>query len=223
MLRLAEMSGYPSVREVSKSMDEANLVPATEREGVPDMPGLDAVIPIAIVGYDCRLPGAADPAAYWRLLEQGKSALGELPPDLLDRDLYFAPEKGTLGKTYSTVGGIVPDRPVRAEELGLVGTPFERTDSAFLAICDVSARALRHAGLDPFHLPRRQAGVYLGSTGGTRHSTDWIFATLIGETAGYLRELSPPFAMVRAVSPGSARSPCGHRGGRGAAETWLAR
>ncbi|MFM7073317.1 MAG: beta-ketoacyl synthase N-terminal-like domain-containing protein, partial [Planctomycetota bacterium] len=149
----------------------------------------EAQTPIAIVGLDCRLPGAEDPTAYWNLLESGRAALGELPPDRLDRGLYYAPEKGTQGKTYATIGGIVPDRPVHVADLGLSGTAFEHTDTAFLAICDVAARALRNAGLEPFHLPHRHAGVYLGSTGGTRHSTDWIFATLIEETAGYLRDL----------------------------------
>ncbi|MFE2949428.1 beta-ketoacyl synthase N-terminal-like domain-containing protein, partial [Embleya sp. NPDC059267] len=32
---------------------------------------------IAVIGTACRLPGAADPAAFWELLREGVSAVGE--------------------------------------------------------------------------------------------------------------------------------------------------
>ncbi|MFH9109628.1 SDR family NAD(P)-dependent oxidoreductase [Streptomyces albus] len=35
--------------------------------------------PVAIVGLSCRLPGAADPAAFWRLLCDGECAVGRVP------------------------------------------------------------------------------------------------------------------------------------------------
>ncbi len=31
--------------------------------------------PIAIIGMGCRFPGAADPAAFWRLMENGVDAV----------------------------------------------------------------------------------------------------------------------------------------------------
>ncbi|MFD8009772.1 SDR family NAD(P)-dependent oxidoreductase [Streptomyces sp. NPDC059762] len=37
--------------------------------------------PIAVVGLSCRLPQAADPAAFWRLLRDGRSAVTETPAD----------------------------------------------------------------------------------------------------------------------------------------------
>ena len=153
------------------------------------MSGNPETLPIAIVGMDCRLPGAVDPAAYWRLLKAGESSLGELPAERLDRELDYAPERGVIGKTYSTVGGLIPEVPVTAASLRLQGSPFENTDVAFLTICDVAARALHDAGMDPFDLPQRNVGVYIGGTGGSRSGSDKIFAMLIAETAGYLREL----------------------------------
>jgi pimaricinolide synthase PimS1 len=36
---------------------------------------------IAIVGVSCRLPGAADPHSFWRLLREGVNAISEAPPD----------------------------------------------------------------------------------------------------------------------------------------------
>ncbi|MFE3809945.1 beta-ketoacyl synthase N-terminal-like domain-containing protein, partial [Streptomyces sp. NPDC059131] len=35
--------------------------------------------PIAVVGLACRLPGAPDPAGFWRLLHRGEDAIGEAP------------------------------------------------------------------------------------------------------------------------------------------------
>ena len=58
----------------------------------------DAHSPLAIVGLACRLPGADSLEEYWDLLRRGGSAIAELPPHRLDRELYFDPRKGTLGK-----------------------------------------------------------------------------------------------------------------------------
>ncbi|GAA2039679.1 hypothetical protein GCM10009839_47140 [Catenulispora yoronensis] len=37
--------------------------------------------PIAVIGMSCRLPGAADPAAFWALLRDGVDAVTEAPED----------------------------------------------------------------------------------------------------------------------------------------------
>ncbi|MBE8524598.1 SDR family NAD(P)-dependent oxidoreductase [Amycolatopsis sp. H6(2020)] len=44
-------------------------------------PGGTEAEPLAIVGMACRFPGGADdPAAFWRLLTEGRDAIGEVPP-----------------------------------------------------------------------------------------------------------------------------------------------
>src|SRR3990167_1408968 len=68
-------------------------------------------VPLAIVGMAVRLPGADNLEEYWRLLREGRDAIGELPPDRLDRELYYDPGKGIHGKTYSTLGGLISQRP----------------------------------------------------------------------------------------------------------------
>ncbi|MFD5322376.1 SDR family NAD(P)-dependent oxidoreductase [Streptomyces sp. NPDC127092] len=49
--------------------------------------------PIAVVGLACRLPGAADPDAFWRLLSRGEDAVGEPPAD---RWSASAPRRGAF-------------------------------------------------------------------------------------------------------------------------------
>lgn len=44
----------------------------------------DSADGIAVIGLACRLPGAADPAAFWRLLSEGADAITDVPPDRWD-------------------------------------------------------------------------------------------------------------------------------------------
>jgi acyl transferase domain-containing protein/acyl carrier protein len=37
--------------------------------------------PIAVIGIACRFPGARDPASFWRLLCDGRDAIGDVPAD----------------------------------------------------------------------------------------------------------------------------------------------
>lgn len=60
--------------------------------------------PVAVIGMGCRLPGDTDsPAALWRLLVDGRDAVGELPA-----------ERRRLVPEGSPVRGAGHRRPVRA-------------------------------------------------------------------------------------------------------------
>ncbi|NJO77334.1 MAG: hypothetical protein HC827_01645 [Cyanobacteria bacterium RM1_2_2] len=62
--------------------------------------------PIAIIGMDCRFPGGANsPEAYWQLLQNGRDAITEVPPDRWDVDTYYDPNPDAPGKLYSRHGG----------------------------------------------------------------------------------------------------------------------
>ena len=67
---------------------------------------------IAVIGIACLLPNADSPEEFWSLLDAGGSAVRELPPDRLDRDLYFDDRKGQKCRTYSSLGGLIPERPL---------------------------------------------------------------------------------------------------------------
>ena len=62
--------------------------------------------PLALVGMSCRLPGGDGLDDFWKLVAQGATAWGSLPADRLNRNLYFALEKGTVGKSYSELGDL---------------------------------------------------------------------------------------------------------------------
>jgi hypothetical protein len=60
---------------------------------------------VAIIGLSCRLPLAASPEAFWRLLRDGRDAIGETPASRWDADACFAPEQAAPGTDNIRHGG----------------------------------------------------------------------------------------------------------------------
>jgi len=147
--------------------------------------------PLAIIGMACRLPGADNLDAFWNLLRAGGSGIGEIPPDRLDRDLYFHPVKGRLNKTYSALGGLVSRRPFDRSTCPLTDEQVASADVAHLTLCEVAAAACRHAGLDPFDLPLRNTGVFVGHTAASPLAAQVAYRTNVAEMAQLLREVEP--------------------------------
>src|SRR3546814_7797511 len=65
--------------------------------------------PIAIVGMACRFPGSPDLESYWRLLEEGRDAITEVPRERWDVDALYDPDPAAPGKMSSRWGGFVAD------------------------------------------------------------------------------------------------------------------
>jgi acyl transferase domain-containing protein len=133
--------------------------------------------PLAVIGMACRLPGAENLEQYWQLLLDGRSAIGELPSDRLDMELHFHPDKGVPYKTYSRLGGWVPDRPFDRRRCPISDDLIASSDPVHLAMLEVAADAFRHAGLDPFALPRRNTGVFVGHARGGDLVGELIYST----------------------------------------------
>ncbi|MCL4820211.1 MAG: SDR family NAD(P)-dependent oxidoreductase [Vicinamibacteria bacterium] len=142
--------------------------------------------PLAIVGMACRLPGAPDLDALWDLVAAGRSALGELPPERLDRDLYFDPRRGTPGRTYTTIGGLVAQQPPDPWLSAHAAEALERADPCHAGFCSVAVEALRDAGLPPPGLEGRRIGVWVGHSGGSPRGPELAAATLAADTASHL-------------------------------------
>ncbi|MGY8770940.1 MAG: beta-ketoacyl synthase N-terminal-like domain-containing protein, partial [Pirellulales bacterium] len=146
-------------------------------------------IPIAIVGMSCRLPGSKNLEEFWDLVASGGDATGELPEDVLNRELYFDPNKGTRGKSYSSVGGLTPRVPFDNQKCRLSEAEIEMYDIAHLNMCEVAADALINANYDPFHLATKNTGVYFGHTGGSTKAGDLVYAVYIEQITQYLHGL----------------------------------
>ena len=63
---------------------------------------------IAIIGIGCRFPGGVtDADSFWKLLVEGREAVGEVPPDRWNVERYYDAEPGVAGKSIAKRGGFL--------------------------------------------------------------------------------------------------------------------
>jgi len=136
----------------------------------------------------CRLPEADSLDAYWNLLVEGRSAVRPLTDRVLDRELHFDSRKGLQGKTYTGVGGLVPERPLDRKLLGLDDQELAAWDECHLMFAEVAAQAWKQANQIQSKAAASNVGVYIGHSGGSRTAGDLIYATLSEQTADLLND-----------------------------------
>ncbi|WP_410643621.1 type I polyketide synthase [Amycolatopsis sp. lyj-346] len=116
---------------------------------------------MAVVGMACRLPGAADPAAFWRLLREGRSAVGETPPG--------------RGWQWARPGGFLDDvMGFDAPFFGISARAAAVLDPQQRLMLELSWEALEDAGISAGRVRSAPGGVYFGVTAGD-------YATLMRE------------------------------------------
>ncbi|VVJ20832.1 Modular polyketide synthase [Amycolatopsis camponoti] len=109
--------------------------------------------PVAVVGLSCRLPGADGPAAFWRLLTEGRSAITEVPAGRWDP-----------AETGVRQGGFL-DAVDRFDAAFFGISPREATamDPQQRLVLELAWEALEHAGIVPASLGGSAAGVFVGA------------------------------------------------------------
>ena len=119
--------------------------------------------PVAIIGMSCRLPGAENPEAYWRLLEEGREAIVPIPPERWDADEYYDPTPKTPGKTVLREAGLIQgmDR-FDPYFFGISPREAESQDPQQRLLLEVAWEALEDAGLMADGKRPSGAGVFVG-------------------------------------------------------------
>ena len=118
--------------------------------------------PIAVVGIDCRFPGAPDKDAFWRLLMDGVVTDTEVPLQRWDIDAYYHPD-GVAGSMNTRRAHFIDD--VDAFDYDFFGiAPIEAAalDPQQRLLLQASWRALEDAGIDPRSLAGTPTGVFVG-------------------------------------------------------------
>ncbi|KAA5827128.1 type I polyketide synthase [Saccharopolyspora hirsuta] len=113
---------------------------------------------VAVVGLACRMPGAHAAEEFWRLLRDGRSAIGAVPagrwerfvPDVAERDL---PARGGF---LDDVAGF------DAEFFGISPGEAEVVDPQQRLLLEVVWEALAHAGIPAGSLRGTDCGVFVG-------------------------------------------------------------
>jgi acyl transferase domain-containing protein/acyl carrier protein len=103
---------------------------------------------LAVVGLGCRLPGARDPEAFWRLLTEGAHAIGPAPAG---RDRL---------KDGGYLDGVDQFDP---EFFGLHTREAAQMDPQQRLALELGWEALEDAGIVPGTLRERRVGVFLGT------------------------------------------------------------
>ncbi|WDZ86647.1 type I polyketide synthase [Micromonospora cathayae] len=159
-----------------------------------------APLDIAIVGMACVLPGSPDLESFWRTVLSGADAVGEVPPQRWDTDLYYAPEVGP-GETgrisVSKWGGFIEPVPFDAIGFGIPPAALASIDPTQLLALEVSHRALVDAGYayDAPGVDHSRTGVIFGAEAGSDMGHAQTLRTMLpayfGDVPEAMQELLP--------------------------------
>ena len=167
---------------------------------------------IAVIGISCRVPGAAGPAAFWRLLKDG-----------LDAVAGPSQERRALVAGLTVSGGVFEDDPLAVQ--GGFLDRIDLFDAAFFGISPREAAAMdpqqrlmlelgweafEDAGVPPGELEDNQAGVFVGAISSdyadllqlsgeqavTRHALTGLHRGMIANRVSYTLGLRGPSMTV---------------------------
>ncbi|MFD5267973.1 SDR family NAD(P)-dependent oxidoreductase [Streptomyces sp. NPDC058335] len=139
--------------------------------------------PIAIVSMACRLPGGVnDPDDLWRLVADGRDAVGPFPADRWDVESLYDPDPDAPGKSYARDGGFLDD--IESFDAGFFGiTPKEAAamDPQQRLLLETAWEALERGGIVPGDLAGSTTGVYVGMFG-----SEYLAGTRLDQLDGYV-------------------------------------
>ncbi|MDB5487557.1 MAG: hypothetical protein JWQ58_1272 [Reyranella sp.] len=120
---------------------------------------------VAIVGYACRLPGARNSDAFWKLLRNNRCSVTQITPDRFPAQTYYHPSADQIGRSYSFAAGVIDDVwGFDATAFGMSPREAEQVDPQHRHLLEVSHDALAHAGIRPSTLAGTPIGVYVGAS-----------------------------------------------------------
>ena len=171
--------------------------------------------PVAIVGLSCRFPQSPDLDAYWRLLDEGKDAVRDVPADRWDIDAYFDPDPDAPGKVYMRQAGYLDAiDEFDAAFFGITPREAEYMDPQQRLLLEQAWSALERGGIAPASLYGTRTGVYVGVTSsdygmmiqnadidpGPYYITGNTLNAAVGRLSYFLRLRGPALAIDTACS-----------------------
>jgi acyl transferase domain-containing protein/acyl-CoA synthetase (AMP-forming)/AMP-acid ligase II/alkylation response protein AidB-like acyl-CoA dehydrogenase/NADPH:quinone reductase-like Zn-dependent oxidoreductase/acyl carrier protein/ubiquinone/menaquinone biosynthesis C-methylase UbiE len=151
---------FPTLEALANHLAGTPAVAPSPAKSADSAKGDDA---IAIIGMDCRFPGASSPEAYWELLSQGVDAIREIPGDRWDVASHYDPSPDAPGKMYVRSGGFIEDvDQFDPQFFGISPREAISMDPQQRLLLEVSHTALERAGQSPQQLQGSATGVFVG-------------------------------------------------------------
>ncbi|RMZ67076.1 polyketide synthase [Pyrenophora seminiperda CCB06] len=146
------------IRETTAPRTDANVHPSDDTLE-------DSMEPIAIVGMSAKLPqSATSPEAFWKLLEEGRSAMTEVPSDRFNIDAFYHPNGDRLN-TLNVRGGHFLQSDLAefdAPFFSIPKTEAESLDPQQRGLLESTYHALENAGISLQEAAASKTGVFVG-------------------------------------------------------------
>ncbi len=120
---------------------------------------------IAIVGMDCRYPGANNINEYWENILSLRKQFRSMPEKRLDLKYYGSEDHNNVDTTYSKKAAVLTGYYFDRIKYKVAKSTFEQTDMVHWLALDVAAGALKDAGFENgIGLNKKNVGVIIGNS-----------------------------------------------------------
>ena len=161
--RIGILAGADIAAEGARLVVEMDVPFAGPRvETAPPLKPFD----VAIVGMGCLLPKAPNVRAFWANILNKVDAIGDIPKERFNIDLYYDPDRKAKDKIHSRWGGFLDPVPFDPMRYGIPPAALPSIDPLQLLALVTVDQALRDAGYHDREFPREKTSVILGLSGG---------------------------------------------------------
>ncbi len=163
--------------EPGRQADQAPSAPSRARR-TPAGGDTGRLEPIAIVGMSGRFPQARNVDELWRILEEGRDVVQEIPAERFDWRQHFGDPETDPGKTNCKWSGCVPGvDEFDPAFFDISPREAETMDPRQRLILQEAWKALEDAGWGPAHLQDQKIGMFVGVEPGD-------YPLLVGKSGG---------------------------------------
>ena len=157
---------YPTINALARFLTGGEPEPFAEAVASREHGSMNE--PIAVIGLGCRFPGDIHgPEALWQFMSEGRSAVGEVPPDRWASFDDGSPEGAAALAGTTRWGSFLNDVDAfDAEFFEIMPREAVRMDPQQRLLLEVTHEALEHAGIPADSLAETQTGVFAGACAG---------------------------------------------------------